>query len=175
MMRVRSMDPSDWPAVRAIYTAGIASGNATFEVEPPGWDAFDDSRVRDARLVACNSDGDVVGWAAASRVSARDVYRGVIEHSIYVLHAAQGTGVGLRLLTAFVQSANAAGYWMIQSSVFPENHASLALHERVGFRTVGRRERIACMDYGPYAGQWRDTILIELRCGDITRNQAAVG
>ena len=166
MTGIRPMEPSDWPSVHAIYTAGIATGDATFEAEPPSWDAFDDSRIRDVRLVACDEDGAVIGWAAASRVSAREVYRGVIEHSIYVAPDARGSGAGRRLLGAFIAGANAAGYWMIQSSIFPENTASLVLHERAGFRTVGRRERIARMAYGPHAGRWRDTILIELRRDD---------
>ena len=168
MTTVRPMEASDWPAVQEIYAAGIGTGNATFEAEPPSWDAFDRSRVPDARLVACDADGSVIGWAAASRISAREVYRGVIEHSIYVDPAAQGTGAGRQLLTAFIETTNAAGYWMIQSSIFPENVASLTLHERAGFRTVGRRERIARMGYGPHAGKWRDTILIELRRNDGT-------
>lgn len=163
MISIRPMAASDGPAVLDIYAEGIATGNATFEAEPPDWDSFDHSRVRDARLVACNTDGRVVGWAAASRVSPRAVYRGVIEHSIYVAADAQRAGVGRHLLVAFIHTANAAGYWMIQSSIFPENVASLVLHKRAGFRTVGRREKIALMGYGHHQGQWRDTILIELR------------
>ncbi|MGI9825071.1 N-acetyltransferase family protein [Agromyces sp. Marseille-Q5079] len=168
MTAVRPMTASDWPTVHSIFAAGIATGNATFEAEPPGWDAFDQSRVPDARLVACDEDERVIAWAAASRVSTREAYRGVIEHSIYVAPAARGTGAGRVLLDAFIETANTAGYWTIQSSIFPENVASLALHERAGFRTVGRRERIARMGYGPHEGRWRDTILIELRRDDET-------
>ncbi|SFR78387.1 phosphinothricin acetyltransferase [Agromyces sp. CF514] len=166
MTSIRPMEPSDWPAVHAIYAAGIATGNATFEAEPPTWQAFDASRIDDVRLVASSGDGQVIGWAAASWVSAREVYRGVVEHSIYIAPDAQGTGIGRQLLTAFLEAADAAGYWTIQSSIFPENLPSLALHERAGFRTVGRRERIARMGYGPHAGSWRDTILIERRRED---------
>ncbi|MCS5733398.1 GNAT family N-acetyltransferase [Herbiconiux daphne] len=161
-VHIRRLEPADWPAVERIYREGIATGNATFEAEPPDWQAFDRSRVSDVRLVATER-GVVVGWAAATRVSPRDVYRGVIEHSLYVAEAARGTGIGGVLLNAFVEASESAGYWTIQSSIFPENAASLALHERVGFRTVGLRQGIARMGYGPWHGQWRDTVLIERR------------
>lgn len=163
MMRVRAMTAQDWPRVEAIYAAGIASGEATFESATPSWEVFDAGRVPTPRLVAVDDGGIVQGWAAASRVSSRAVYRGVIEHSVYVDPSARGLGIGLLLLEEFVRAAEDAGYWTIQSSVFPENTASLRLHERAGFRIVGRRERIACAEAGPYAGQWRDTILIERR------------
>lgn len=161
-MIVRPLLPEDWPEVERIYREGIAAGNATFESDPPPWEAFDAGKVRDARLVAVDGDA-VVGWVAASSVSARPVYRGVIEHSVYVDPAAQGRGVGGALLAAFLEAAEAAGYWMVQSSIFPENTASIRLHERHGFRTVGRREAIALMTFGPYAGRWRDTVLVEWR------------
>ena len=163
MTDVRPMVPADWPDVRTIYADGIATGQATFETEPPhDWDRFDTSRLTDLRLVAVAADR-VIGWAAATPVSSRPVYRGVIEHSVYVAADARGTGVGRLLLDAFIAAADLAGYWTIQSSVFPENTASLRLHETAGFRTVGRRERIALMSHGPRAGAWRDTILIERR------------
>ncbi|OCG74869.1 GNAT family N-acetyltransferase [Microbacterium sediminis] len=156
------MTPEDWPEVELIYRAGIDTGNATFETEAPAWDRFDATRLPHPRLVA-EVDGAVAGWVAASPVSARPVYRGVVEHSIYIDPAAQGRGVGRALLEAFIAQAEAAGIWTIQSSIFPENEASLRLHRAAGFREVGRRERIAQATAGPYAGQWRDTILIERR------------
>ena len=161
-MTVRPLRPEDWPQVEQIYREGIDAGNATFEAEPPTWEAFDAGKVRDPRLVAVEGD-EVVGWAAASPVSSRPVYRGVIEHSVYVAGAAQGRGLGRELLAAFLDAAEAAGYWTVQSSIFPENTASIALHEKHGFRTVGRREAIALMTYGPYTGRWRDTVLVEWR------------
>jgi len=163
LVTVRGMRPEDWPQVEAIYREGIDAGNATFESEPPTWDAFDAGKVPDARLVAVDEAGTVVGWAAASPVSSRAAYRGVIEHSVYVAEAAQGRGVGRELLAAFLAAAEAAGYWTVQSSIFPENDASMALHEKHGFRIVGRREAIALMTYGPHLGQWRDTVLVEWR------------
>jgi L-amino acid N-acyltransferase YncA len=157
------MRPEDWPQVEAIYREGIDAGNATFESDPPTWDAFDTGKISDVRLVATDENDTVIGWAAASPVSSRAAYRGVIEHSVYVAEAAQGRGVGRDLLSAFQDAAEEAGYWMVQSSIFPENIASIILHEKAGFRTVGRREAIALMSYGPYTGEWRDTVLVEWR------------
>lgn len=163
MTSIRAMIAADWPQVEEIFAAGIAEGEATFETRTPTWAQFEAGKVADPRLVAVGQAGEVLGWAAASPVSSREVYRGVIEHSVYVAPAARGTGIGALLLAAFVDAADQAGYWTIQSSVFPENTASLRLHERAGFRVVGRRERIARSTLGPHAGRWRDTILIERR------------
>ncbi len=151
------MTPADWPAVEAIYAAGIATGEATFETAPPSWEEFDAGRLPDHRLVAVEN-GEVVGWAALSPTSSRACYAGVVEHSVYVAEHAHGRGIGRRLLEALLASAEAAGIWTIQTSIFPENVASVALHGRVGFRIVGRRERIARLD-----GVWRDTLLLERR------------
>ena len=159
---IRSMCPEDWDAVHAIYAAGIATGEATFESEPPTWEKFDAVRLAGHRLVAEDA-GRVLGWAAVSRVSSREVYRGVVEHSIYVDPEAQGRGVGRLLLTALIGSTEADGIWTIQSSIFPENTASLALHTKLGFRVVGTRERIARISHGPKAGHWQDTLLLERR------------
>ncbi|MFD0269355.1 GNAT family N-acetyltransferase [Streptomyces sp. NPDC127106] len=146
--------------VLAIYQAGIDEGNATFETEAPSWSAFHASRLPRHRLVATSeNDGDrVLGWIAASRVSDRCAYAGVVEHSVYVHPAARGQGVARRLLTAFIHSTEAAGIWTVQSGVFPENTASLALHDRAGFRVIGTRERI-----GRHHGRWRDVLLLERR------------
>ncbi|WP_425954872.1 GNAT family N-acetyltransferase [Xylanimonas sp. McL0601] len=159
---VRPLAPADWPAVERIFREGIATGHATFEAAPPTWDEFDAGKLPGLRLVATLGD-DVVGWVSASAVSSRAVYRGVVEHSVYVADAARGHGVGGLLLDAFLAVAHDHGVWTVQSAVFPENVASLRLHEAHGFRTVGRRERIGLMTYGPFAGTWRDTVLIEHR------------
>ena len=153
----------DWAAVEAIYREGIDTGNATFEATPPSWDSFDAGRLEAGRLVATDKTNTVLGWIAASPVSARETYRGVVEHSVYVGAEFGGNGIGNQLLNAFIKATMVAGIWTIQSSIFPENVASLALHEKNGFRTVGRRERIALMTYGPWLGHWRDTILVERR------------
>jgi L-amino acid N-acyltransferase YncA len=165
MAEIREMDAGDWPAVQQIFAEGIAGGEATFEIQTPTWEAFDSGKLRTLRLVATDSADAVIGWVAASSVSTREAYRGVVEHSVYIGNRARGHGVGRTLLDAFVIAADAAGIWTIQSSIFPENLASLRLHERAGFRVVGRRERIARSRLGSHAGQWRDTVLIERRSG----------
>ena len=151
------MVAEDWHAVEAIYAEGIATGNATFEDSTPTFEEFDSGRNAEHRFVAVIDD-EVVGWVAVSAVSARDCYAGVAEHSVYVAEQARGRGVGRALMEALVASARAGAIWTIQTNVFPENEATLALHERLGFRVVGRRERIAQLD-----GVWRDTVLLELR------------
>ncbi|WP_043498309.1 GNAT family N-acetyltransferase [Georgenia sp. SUBG003] len=157
------METAHWPEVEAIYAAGIATGHATFEAGTPRWDAFDAGHLPDHRHVCLDDDGRVAGWTAVSPVSPRAVYAGVVEHSVYVAPAARGRGVGRVLLDELVRSTEAAGIWTIQSSVFPENTASLALHRAAGFREVGTRRRVARMTTGPLAGRWRDTILLERR------------
>jgi L-amino acid N-acyltransferase YncA len=156
------MTADDWSDVEAIYRQGIATGNATFEATPPSWEEFDADKVAHPRVVAVDG-GRVVGWAAASRVSSRCVYEGVLEHSVYVSEVARGAGVGATLLDAFLQASEAAGIWTVQSGVFPENEPSLALHRKLGFREVGTRERVGKMSYGPHSGRWRDVVLIERR------------
>lgn len=156
------MQADDWERVEEIYRAGIATGHATFESEPPTWAQFDSTRLHDLRLVVVR-DSAVLGWAATSPTSTREAYRGVVEHSVYIDPAAQGRGVGSALLAALCAQADERGYWTIQSSIFPENTASLRLHQRHGFRRVGVRRRIGRMTYGPAAGRWRDTVLVERR------------
>ena len=155
---VRPMEPDDWPIVRAIYEAGIASGNATFETSVASWDQWDRTHLPDHRLIAADADGHVVGWAALAPVTDRCVYRGVAEDSVYVHPRHHGRGVGTALLERLIAASEQAGYWTIQTGIFPENTASLTLHERAGFRIVGRRERL-----GQLNGVWRDTYLLERR------------
>jgi L-amino acid N-acyltransferase YncA len=147
-----------WPAVRDIYAAGIATGNATFETTAPDWAAWDSTHLSDHRLVALDDHEAVLGWTAVTPVSSRRVYAGVVEHSIYVHPDHRGAGVGRQLLRALIASSEAAGIWTIQTGIFPENTASLAMHDSAGFRVVGRRERL-----GQLAGQWRDVLLLERR------------
>ncbi|WP_431683837.1 N-acetyltransferase family protein [Kitasatospora sp. KL5] len=144
--------------VLAIYQAGIDEGNATFETAAPAWQAFDTARLAEHRFVAVDRTDRVLGWVAASRVSDRCAYAGVVEHSVYVHPDARGRGVAGRLLRALIASTEEAGIWTIQSGVFPENTASLAVHARTGFRVIGTRERI-----GRHHGVWRDVLLIERR------------
>ena len=156
-MALRALAAADWPAVRAIYADGIATGDATFESEPPSWEGFDADHLRDHRLVALGDDG-VCGWAALSPISERCAYQGVAEDSVYVAAAHRGRGVGRTLLEALLRSADAGGIWTVQAGVFPENVASVRLHEQMGFRIVGTRERI-----GRLNGEWRDVLLLERR------------
>jgi phosphinothricin acetyltransferase len=157
MFVIEKMKDEDWPVVRAIYGAGMAAGNATFETEAPEWEAWHSNHLPVGRLVA-RAGEQVIGWAALSPVSRRPVYAGVAEVSIYVAAPAQGQGVGQALMQALITEAEEAGIWTLQATIFPENEASFRLHEVNGFRRVGRRERIAQRH-----GVWRDTILMERR------------
>ena len=150
------MQPDDWPAVRAIYAEGIATGDATFEPTVPDWTAWDAAHLREARLVA-RVDADVIGFAALSAYSSRAAYRGVAWESVYVAEARQRKGVGRALLDAVIAAADAAGLWALMAGVLAENTASLALHERAGFRRVGVLERIG----RDASGRWRDVVLME--------------
>ncbi len=151
------MTAEDWPAVRAIYLEGIATGNATFEKHAPGWEHWNESRLKSPRLVA-RIGSNVAGWAALSPVSRRKVYSGVAEVSVYVGGQARGRGIGRALLSALVEASEKEGIWTLQAGVFPENVASMKLHKGAGFRVVGMRERLGCMD-----GKWRDVVLMERR------------
>ncbi|MFC3349306.1 GNAT family N-acetyltransferase [Streptomyces echinoruber] len=144
--------------VLAIYQAGIDEGDATFETTAPAWQAFDAAKLPEHRFVALDERGAVLGWVAATRVSDRCAYAGVVEHSVYVHPDARGRGVASALLKALIDSTEAAGIWTIQSGIFPENTASLALHRRAGFRVIGTRERV-----GRHHGRWRDVVLLERR------------
>jgi len=156
---IRPMEPRDAGQVLAIYQAGLDTGQASFETTAPAWEHFDAAKLPAHRHIAADtSTGQVLGWTAAMAVSDRCVYAGVIEHSVYIHPGHRGRGVGAALLAALVASADEAGVWTIQSGVFPENTASLRLHNRAGFRVVGTRERIA-----RHHGRWRDTVLIERR------------
>jgi phosphinothricin acetyltransferase len=152
-----ALRPEHWAEVARIYADGIATGHATFETEVPSWEGWDAAHLPEHRFVAVE-DGRVVGWVAVSPVSQRCVYGGVVENSVYVDASARGRGVGRLLLERLVASTEAAGIWTIQTGIFPENEASVRLHERVGFRVVGRRERL-----GKLRGVWRDVLFLERR------------
>ncbi|HEX3291381.1 MAG TPA: GNAT family N-acetyltransferase [Gaiella sp.] len=154
---IRALHREDWPEVARIYAAGLATGVASFETEVPSWAAWDAAHLDDLRFVA-ELDGGVAGWLAVGPTSARACYRGVVEHSVYVDERARGKGLGRALLGRLVHEAPSHGIWTIQTSIIVANAASLALHDALGFRVVGRRERIAERD-----GVWHDTVLLELR------------
>lgn len=154
---IAPMTETDWHAVRDIFAQGIATGNATFETAVPTWAEWDARHLPACRMVAVRGTG-VVGWVALSAVSSRHVYRGVAEVSVYVAEGAQGQGIGAALLAALITESERNGIWTLQAGILAENAASIHLHEKVGFRIVGRRERIGCMH-----GRWRDTVLMERR------------
>jgi L-amino acid N-acyltransferase YncA len=160
-LKIRDLRPGDWQEVAGIYAAGLWSRNATFETDMPSWDEWDARHLARPRLAAVEA-GVVVGWAALAPVSARPCYAGVAEDSVYVARGRQGRGVGRALLEELVARSEAEGLWTLQTSIFPENRASLALHLRCGFRVVGVRERIARLE-----GVWRDTVLLERRAGAV--------
>ena len=154
---IRRMGPGDWPHVAAIYAAGIATRNATFETEVPSWKEWDAAHLADHRFVAVEGD-NVAGWVALTAYSDRCCYEGVADLSVYVDPASQGRGIGRLLLEQVIRSSVEAEIWTLQAGIFPENAASLALHRRCGFRDVGTRERIGKLD-----GVWRDVLLLERR------------
>jgi len=162
VLDVRDLRAGDWPEVARIYRQGIETGNATFETEVPPWEEWDAAHLPAHRFVA-EREGRIVGWIALVPVSARECYSGVAEVSVYVSEEARSQGVGRELLAAAIESAERSGIWTLQTSVFPENEASLRLLRRFGFREVGVRDRI-----GRLHGIWRDTVLVERRSEVVT-------
>jgi len=157
----RPLTAEDWSDVKTIYEEGIAEGDATFEQAAPSWADWDARHLPHCRLVALGNfgnDGRVIGWAALAPISTRRVYAGVAEVSVYVAASARRRRIGTKLLTTLVQRSEANGLWTLQAGIFPENTASVTLHERCGFRIVGRRERL-----GQMSGRWRDVLLVERR------------
>jgi L-amino acid N-acyltransferase YncA len=154
---IRGLRADDWPAVDAVYEEGIRTRNATVETAAPSWQEWDAAHLSEPRLVA-EEEGEVIGWAALTPYSSRTCYAGVAEDSLYVAERMRGRGVGFALLSELCARADAIGLWTLQTGIFPENEASLALHERCGFRRVGVRERIGQLD-----GVWRDVVLLERR------------
>jgi L-amino acid N-acyltransferase YncA len=148
---------SHWDAVRSIYLEGIATGNATFQQTAPDWKEWNAGHLPGCRMVA-RLGQDIVGWAALNPVSSRPVYQGVAEVSIYVAEAARGSGVGTKLMARLIVDSEAEGIWTLQAGIFPENEASIKLHCSAGFRIVGTRSRLGCMN-----GRWRDVVLLERR------------
>lgn len=154
---IRKMKDQDWPEVKNIYQEGIATGDATFEADAPDWEQWDKNHLHDCRLVAKSGD-KIVGWVALSPVSTRCVYNGVAEVSLYIRDSFRGQGIGTTLLKAAIEESQRAGIWTLQSGTFPENAASIALQKACGFRELGIREKVGCMN-----GKWRDVVLMERR------------
>nr|WP_299382738.1 GNAT family N-acetyltransferase [Allomuricauda sp.] len=160
-MTVREMKPSDWEQVAQIYAEGMRTGFATFEQSVPSYEQWDKAHITSCRLVALEAN-NILGWAALSPVSSRCVYGGVGEVSVYVSSSSRGKGVGKKLLEQLILESEKAGFWTIQSGIFPENEASIQLHQKVGFRFIGKRERIGKLD-----GVWKDNLLFEKRSQNI--------
>jgi len=157
-MTIAELKPSHYTAVKEIYEQGIATGNATFQTEAPSWEDWDKSHLSSCRLVALNEDESVAGWAALTPVSGRCVYAGVAEVSVYIHSHYQGKGVGKKLMEELIRQSEENNLWTLQAGIFPENAASLRLHEKLGFRKIGYREKIGMMKK-----VWRDTIQLERR------------
>ncbi|AYN69276.1 N-acetyltransferase family protein [Euzebyella marina] len=156
-MTIRNMLENDWPSVAKIYEEGLATGIATFETQVPDYSSWDNAHTKFCRLVA-EEDETILGWAALSHVSSRCVYGGVGEVSVYISKNARGKGVGSALMSELIKESEANGLWTIQSGIFPENEGSVRLHEKMGFRFIGKRERI-----GKREGVWKDNLLYERR------------
>jgi L-amino acid N-acyltransferase YncA len=157
-MKFQQLTKEHWQKVKEIYEEGIATGNATFQTSPPTWNEWDSSHVNNSRIVAVDDNGDVLGWAALTPVSGRCVYAGVGEVSVYVSRRARGKGVGKALLNELILQSEENGFWTLTAGIFPENEASLVIHEQSGFKVLGIRERIGKMN-----GHWRNTVLLERR------------
>lgn len=164
-MTISPMTSADWPEVAAIYQQGIDTGNATFAPAPPAaWEDWNKSKLNKySRVARSTANGDMLGWVAISPTSARKVYAGVVEVSIYIANAARGQGVGSRLMDELIRITEADNIWTLTAGIYPENEASLRLHYAHGFRLVGRREKVGYMEFGPFKGQWRDVLLLERR------------
>jgi len=156
-LQTRKMEASDWGAVSEIYKEGIATGFATFETDIPSYESWDSAHMNSCRIVATEND-NVLGWAALSPVSSRCVYGGVAEVSVYVGSDSRGKGVGRLLMENLIEESESEGLWTIQSGIFPENKGSIELHKKVGFRYIGKRERVGKLD-----GKWKDNLLFERR------------
>ena len=159
---IRKMTAKDWPQVKRIFEEGIASGHATFETKSPSYEDWDASHLAACRFVYVDDREQILGWIVLSPVSDRCVYGGVAEETVYVSERARGKGVASALFEALIPASEAEGFWTLQAGIFPENKASLKVHEKAGFRVIGRREKIGQMN-----GAWRDTMLLERRSSNI--------
>ena len=157
-MTIQPLEQKHYPSVKEIYEMGIITGNATFETEAPGWEAWDKNHLKTCRIVVVDEKENVTGWAALSPVSERCVYGGVAEVSVYIHPGSQGKGIGKKILEELIRESEKQNLWTLQAGIFPENAASLHLHGQLGFRKVGYREKI-----GKMKNVWRDTVLLERR------------
>jgi phosphinothricin acetyltransferase len=164
MITITTMLPEHWEEVKTIYEEGIASGNATFQTAAPAWQEWDNAHVKTCRIVA-TANGEVLGWAALTPVSGRCVYAGVAEVSVYVASRTRGKNIGSMLLEELINQSEENCFWTLQSGIFPENKASISIHEKNGFRIIGYREKI-----GKMGDVWRDNIFLERRSNKVGRD-----
>ncbi len=157
MFKIKEILEIHYPAISRIYEEGIATGHATFQTAAPSWQVWDNGHLTHSRLIATEQD-QILGWAALGPVSGRCVYAGVAEVSIYLADAQRGRGIGEYLLTKLIESSEANDIWTLQSGIFPENKASIRIHEKCGFRIIGYREKI-----GKMGDIWRDNLMLERR------------
>ncbi|WP_087974399.1 GNAT family N-acetyltransferase [Oceanobacillus rekensis] len=155
--QISKMEEKDWEQVRDIFIQGIQTGNATFDTDAPSWEEWDRGHIHACRLVVSNGE-KLLGWAALSQVSSRRAFAGIAELSIYLSVDSVGKGIGSKLIQAVIESSEAAGFWTLQSGIFPENTASIHLHKKVGFREIGVRKQLGKMN-----GRWRDVVMMERR------------
>ena len=160
-MNIIGLTEQHYPAVKRIYEQGLATGNSTFQTSAPDWAEWDSSHLATCRLAGLEN-GHVIGWAALTPVSGRCVYAGVAEVSVYVDENFRGKGCGTKLLEALIVESEKQNLWTLQAGIFPENTASIRIHEALGFRRVGYREKI-----GKLKGVWRDTVLMERRSSTV--------
>ena len=156
-MFIREFEQIDYPEVKKIYQQGIDTGNATFQDSAKTWSEWDNSMLASCRIVATNNE-QILGWAALSPISNRQVYSGVAEVSVYVADQSQGKGVGQKLLSHLITESENNNIWMLQAGIFPENIGSIQLHKKNGFRKLGIRDKLGKMN-----GVWRDVALMERR------------
>ena len=160
-LRFRELKETDWEEVSKIYQEGLDTGNATFETNVANWNDWNNGHIKSCRIVAL-IENQIVAWAALSPVSSRCVYGGVAEVSVYVSKRFMGQKIGSNLLNKLIVESENHGIWTLQAGIFPENIGSIIIHEKLGFREIGYREKIGKMN-----GTWRNTILLERRSAKV--------
>jgi L-amino acid N-acyltransferase YncA len=155
---IRPAGDPDTQAIADIYNEGIATRLATFETEPRSAADVQAWLIAGERLpVLVAEEGDaVLGWARILAYSARPVYAGVGEVSVYVAEHARGRGLGRALLEELQRNATELGYWKLVGKLFTANAASAGMVRSCGWREVGMHHKHSRLD-----GEWHDVLLVE--------------